>query len=1407
MRHLSRILLLGTAILALSGLAGHGASTAAPYNLPQLVVTSDLPWIDRFELHEKGIFWWLTGDSCGGETPRYGELRFRQLTLGTTHMLQTDDCDAVPDFSPNVVRDETYFYYVIDDALYRKPLSALPTDPATPLAAAGPVDEYLDLHDGFLYWPDYDVDSGSSLIYRMPVTEAEPPLPVTLVAGRVEQLEVFDLREEAVEEVAILIAVDGRLLRYRPSGGPFGNLAELYDGLSKSGLFYAWALDYTGSLRNGNVKTYVYAVRNGGLSRIDASTGDTDSRYTADADHDVVAVAVDQNLPHGKFDKNLYLTEVTTTCADPDPICVPHSPVTRRHSLGDGDWSHDSWDQIVDSTNGGGGVNLRSDGEWLYYRGFSATSADQIRRIRTDADPIEVDIAADYLEVVQTIQNIDNDIPLVAGRPTFVRGYAHLAQNTSYWNVLHPTAYLYGQRDGQDLPGSPLNPINDPPLDTTDALSELRADLDLSYLFQLPESWVADDASVPYDIVLTLELNPSGTIAETGDSPNSVSLTAPVHHKIRPCLVTFPVWAEYQAQPAFDPGTGTGAEIIARARSLMPLEDLRVFQPWQTGNAFLDQHFALTDDGDPFNLTEDAGDVLAALKMIALNSDPPPDCVQTFYAGLIHPNAEWMNDDGSGSVGGRAKNGGNVLMFKLSTGGTNEWDRPWGGRILAHELGHNYERKHIACGNFPDDEKEFDLNLPYDQCHLSWADLDDTATHFGFDSLKPYKPDGAKPDDDLKPPVIRSTDAADLMSYFTTRWASPKYWQALWARIPFDVFGAAFGAAHHPASPGRPEAAPALLVQGRVARDASTAQFGHFYLWEGPAAQTLAGSLARDRVTTYTLRLLDAAGTTLHEVPLLAERDWDQGGGIQEADTFVQWVSWHVGTVRVQLLDGTRLLAERAVSASPPQLALDPLALDSADQKAQLSWTAGDADGDPLRAIVQYSADGGLTWRTLFADYPWRAATVNLAGLPGSPQARLRVLMSDGVNTASAVSPAFEVPDHAPRPLIAGVQQGQRIPFGRSLQLYGMAPDAEEGSLEGERLDWHLDGPQERRGRGSDLSLNDLPPGHYTLTLVATDTDDLTGTATRDFEVLPVPVPDGSTPLFDGTCDDAAYDQATFLRLANAEGPPVRARLLHAGEHLYVCLGELAFPALPRGNRFAGLRVDADASADAVAQVGDIGFFVDQDGIPYQVAGDGAAMPVNGAPELGYSVLVAHGDQAWSAELRIAQNLVGGWDHAARLAFGVNAATLTSDDATWPLQAGHAAPDSWAEAYLGTPPPPANRAPYADAGQDVVYYPARPQSLNLDGSASADPDGDEITYTWSQVAGPATALDDPTSAAPGFAVAPVDAPVTLRFRLVVRDAALESDPAEVEISLQPPLGTNPGLSLDPFAIYLPMVVR
>jgi hypothetical protein len=70
----------------------------------------------------------------------------------------------------------------------------------------------------------------------------------------------------------------------------------------------------------------------------------------------------------------------------------------------------------------------------------------------------------------------------------------------------------------------------------------------------------------------------------------------------------------------------------------------------------------------------------------------------------------------------------------------------------------------------------------------------------------------------------------------------------------------------------------------------------------------------------------------------------------------------------------------------------------------------------------------------------------------------------------------------------------------------------------------------------------------------------------------------------------------------------------------------------------------------------------------------------------------------------------------------------------------------------------------------------------LDGLGSSDPNGDELTYHWEQVSGPAVTLSDPNSPTPSFRFPSVFPSVSLELELTVSDGLWTSFPDRVRIS-------------------------
>lgn len=103
-----------------------------------------------------------------------------------------------------------------------------------------------------------------------------------------------------------------------------------------------------------------------------------------------------------------------------------------------------------------------------------------------------------------------------------------------------------------------------------------------------------------------------------------------------------------------------------------------------------------------------------------------------------------------------------------------------------------------------------------------------------------------------------------------------------------------------------------------------------------------------------------------------------------------------------------------------------------------------------------------------------------------------------------------------------------------------------------------------------------------------------------------------------------------------------------------------------------------------------------------------------------------------------------------------------------------------------------NEAPVANAGVDRSVNPGA--TVTLDGTASYDPDGDDITYNWTQVSGQDIAFDDATSATPTFTTYNTDESYVIQ--LVVNDGLTDSEPDTMTVTAGAPVDDDDDDSSD-----------
>lgn len=362
--------------------------------------------------------------------------------------------------------------------------------------------------------------------------------------------------------------------------------------------------------------------------------------------------------------------------------------------------------------------------------------------------------------------------------------------------------------------------------------------------------------------------------------------------------------------------------------------------------------------------------------------------------------------------------------------------------LIAHELGHTFSLQHSGCARIED---------------------------FGFR--------GTNESQTLYAPTttynfMNPTSACGMLG--PSQWISTFNYRALYNRLVVPTVRLTENTAAY------------LVVSGSL-QPGGVGQLDPAY-----DASHLAGQNDEPGTGPYRLELLGPAGE------LLFTRYFE--GGVVEGDTpgasvsFIETMPRPANLTRIVLSDETAQLDEQVITANAPTVQLTT-ALDGllVDEPLAVTWTGHDADGDQLRYVVEYSADGGVSWRTVAVNLTTAAYTLDPAPWPGTTQGKLRVRASDGLNTAESVSDGFfSVPAGAPTVEILSPQPG-RLANWLHVDLVGRGYDREDGPLPETAFAWWVDG--QPAGQGSIVSLFDLAVGDHVITLAATDSSGQTASA------------------------------------------------------------------------------------------------------------------------------------------------------------------------------------------------------------------------------------------------------------------------------------------------------------------------
>jgi hypothetical protein len=718
--------------------------------------------------------------------------------------------------------------------------------------------------------------------------------------------------------------------------------------------------------------------------------------------------------------------------------------------------------QLVTSRHGtpGGGdliLHAKADddpGEWRVKiaglgNGWDADSPYSLV-VSLDTD---LDLTIAGLDIVQSA-GIAGYPTLVLGKPTMVRAYVDIGDARGPIDDVEVKLWGWKNCTGcTALSGSPLKTGLKSVSKTS--LAAQRASLDKSFNFTLPSAW-----NTQGDIYLQAEVNPGLAIPESTYANNTADLLATFEWRAPVNIALAGLrWGSYETSLT---NNADLARAIAWFKAVMPLGQIT----WYTQtDGPLEGDWDLTTGGA--GCGDGWADLLDDLADLYESWDNRP--ANAFLYGVLPPNMPY-HYPGCGCVG------------KPVAGGVPN------GTSLAHEVGHNMGLLHApsdrddggavnneACGD-PGTSTE-NTSYPYY--------LNPQGGYYRRASIGKFGVNVAAANcwasSCGNPKLFNPANAYDFMSYCRPVWISPYTFEKL---RTFPSFAVA------PADAGSTPA-PHLVVSGRV-HSGEIELPRPFWLASFPA-----GEYAGPGSGPYSIELQDAAGNVL----FARHFDLADPYHVNAADSGVFREIMPLAATVTRVVFRRNGVVVRQVAASAGQPSVSVVAPNGGESwngagPYEVRWRASDPDGDPLTAKLDYSIDGGATWRPRARNLTGDSFLEDhVASLSGSAKALVRVTVTDGFWTASDVSDGtFQIPAKPPAVLILSPPDGSLLAEGVPLVAEGLAIDPEDGPLDSSSLSWSSD-LSGSLGTGESVIVAEVPCGAQTITLQAVDSNGQIGTA------------------------------------------------------------------------------------------------------------------------------------------------------------------------------------------------------------------------------------------------------------------------------------------------------------------------
>ncbi|HLF01500.1 MAG TPA: hypothetical protein VI547_05960, partial [Anaerolineales bacterium] len=694
----------------------------------------------------------------------------------------------------------------------------------------------------------------------------------------------------------------------------------------------------------------------------------------------------------------------------------------------------------------------------------------------------EIDAQVQAIEVTQGIRgNIpvrdwradlvfppETSVVHVANRKTVVRVYPWVFLRNGQLAAISLTARLHGQRDGVELPGSPLSPANGVVyFDPAWTLADMRGNAGRSLNFVLPRSWTQAG-----NLSLTVEIAPTampGVSECTSCATNNTSYLSGVRFqqvqtkriRMRIYLADY-YWSNGSEVRHAMPTLGEVLEAYQYWKSTWPVADNAVRLEFRytriargtcegTGTARI-----CISEAPGIPVWDNAVYLLESAEMV------PPRYVTDPYAylPLVFSPASPINCEGRAGVG---------WPPQFHAGAC--------GATFAQEAAHSIGLNHASNAH---GELAGGLVDPaYPGPH---GEIESNAYGFDTTAMQAFAPS-------------EGGHMHDFMSYGRPAWVSIYTWQKL-AR--------AFGATDIRVQSPAPHTArlntfvdwepqlqsqeidKGLVFSGQIDPDGVVTLYNAVFRGQLPVPD------ASETVADYRIELRDSNGQPLASEPFAPRPLTHAATG---TFSFFIIVPDTPGVRQVAFLNGNTLLVSFPVSAAPPEVELlEPAAGATWPSSGEITlrWQTLDSDSPTLFHQIEITKDDGQTWTVLGSGIQGTEFKLDLATVPASGDHwQLRIQASDGYNTAIDQVGPITIEPKGPMPIILEPLDGATLRPGQSLTVVGQANDWTEGDVPAESLEWLLDG--QLLGVGEEISVENLSEGKHTLTLRAANNRGLTG--------------------------------------------------------------------------------------------------------------------------------------------------------------------------------------------------------------------------------------------------------------------------------------------------------------------------